>query len=105
MCIAACHVQTAGSDYTLLTVVLRLVRWDMRAPEGVVQEMSSPSVVQWAGGHDYKTNVAFNCMATSGQHTCALSDLKQTSAVDVTICSTLIVCHAMPVLTEPVRAD
>ncbi len=39
----------------------------MRAPEGVVQEMSSPSVVQWAGGHDYKTNVAFNCMATSGQ--------------------------------------
>ena len=38
----------------------------MRAPEGVVQEMSSPSVVQWAGGHDYKTNVAFNCMATSG---------------------------------------
>ena len=44
----------------------RLVRWDMRAPEGVVQEMSSPSVVQWAGGHDYKTNVAFNCMATSG---------------------------------------
>ena len=28
--------------------------------------MSSPSVVQWAGGHDYKTNVAFNCMATSG---------------------------------------
>ena len=40
----------------------------MRAPEGVVQEMSSPSVVQWAGGHDYKTNVAFNCMATSGEH-------------------------------------
>ena len=38
----------------------------MRAPEGVVQEMSSPSVVQWAAGHDYKTNVAFNCMATSG---------------------------------------
>lgn len=42
----------------------------MRAPEGVVQEMSSPSIVQWAGGHDYKTNVAFNCMATSGVPLC-----------------------------------
>ncbi len=38
----------------------------MRAPEGVVQELSSPSVMTWDGGHDYKTNVAFNCMATSG---------------------------------------
>ncbi|KAA6427924.1 hypothetical protein WJX79_002136 [Trebouxia sp. C0005] len=44
----------------------RIARWDMRAPEGVVQELSSPSVMTWDGGHDYKTNVAFNCMATSG---------------------------------------
>lgn len=44
----------------------------MRAAEGVVQEMASPSVVQWAGGHDYKTNVAFNCMATSGWCTTSL---------------------------------
>lgn len=61
------QVLQARSPHRLNTVSLcRLVRWDMRAPEGVVQEMSSPSVVQWAGGHDYKTNVAFNCMATSG---------------------------------------
>lgn len=61
----------------------------MRAPEGVVQEMGSPSVVQWAGGHDYKTNVAFNCMATSGlcmpaapfarplNETCCLGNIKR----------------------------
>ncbi|KAL3144985.1 hypothetical protein ABBQ32_003489 [Trebouxia sp. C0010 RCD-2024] len=59
--------QTDDRDTFLGIGQKRLVRWDMRAPEGVVQEMSSPSVVQWAGGHDYKTNVAFNCMATSGQ--------------------------------------
>ena len=59
-------LQARPSDRLNTVSVCRLVRWDMRAPEGVVQEMSSPSVVQWAGGHDYKTNVAFNCMATSG---------------------------------------
>lgn len=58
----------------------------MRAPEGVVQEMSSPSVVQWAGGHDYKTNVAFNCMATSGQ---CLSDLQSEIAIVLKSTATL----------------
>jgi hypothetical protein len=47
-------------------VFCRIARWDMRAPEGVVQELSSPSVMTWDGGHDYKTKVDFNCMATSG---------------------------------------
>ena len=39
----------------------------MRAPEGIVQEMGSPSVAGWQAGHDYKTNVKFTCMATSGK--------------------------------------
>ena len=43
----------------------RLVRWDQRAREGVVQEMSSP-VVGYAGGKDYARNTNFSCMATSG---------------------------------------
>ncbi len=43
----------------------RLVRWDQRAPEGVVQTMSSP-VVGYAGGKDYSRNTNFSCMATSG---------------------------------------
>lgn len=45
----------------------RLVRWDQRAREGVVQDaMSSPSVVGYAGGKDYARNTNFSCMATSG---------------------------------------
>ena len=39
----------------------------MRAPEGIVQEMGSPSVMGWQAGHDYKSNVKFTCMATSGK--------------------------------------
>ena len=69
----------------------------MRAPEGVVQEMSSPSVVQWAGGHDYKTNVAFNCMATSGQHaTCWTFSLDVDS---VKACVQLVYSGCSPSLT------
>jgi hypothetical protein len=41
----------------------RLVRWDMRAREGVVQD--SP-VVSYQEGKDYASKVNFNCMATSG---------------------------------------
>ena len=69
------HVQQCNvcTCHEIAGCVCRLVRWDMRAPEGVVQEMSSPSIVQWAGGHDYKTNVAFNCMATSGKHSLAVA--------------------------------
>ncbi len=45
----------------------RLVRWDQRAREGVVQDaLSSPSVVGYAGGKDYARNTNFSCMATSG---------------------------------------
>jgi hypothetical protein len=36
-----------------------------RVRDGVVQEMSSPTV-QYAGGKDYARNTNFNCMATSG---------------------------------------
>ena len=43
----------------------RLVRWDQRVREGVVQEMSSP-IVSYAGGKDYARGTNFNCMATSG---------------------------------------
>ena len=45
----------------------RLVRWDMRAPTGIVQDMGSPSVLSYAAGHDYKTKTNFNCIATSGE--------------------------------------
>ena len=44
----------------------RLVRWDQRVREGVVQEMSSPTV-SYAGGKDYARGTNFNCMATSGE--------------------------------------
>jgi hypothetical protein len=42
-----------------------------RVREGVVQEMSSPTV-QYAGGKDYARNTNFNCMATSGALLCTL---------------------------------
>lgn len=62
-----CCCIRCGTDLrTIQRAFCRIARWDMRAPEGVVQELSSPSVMSWDGGHDYKTNVAFNCMATSG---------------------------------------
>ncbi|KAK9809515.1 hypothetical protein WJX73_007383 [Symbiochloris irregularis] len=44
----------------------RLVKWDMRDPSGVVQEMNSPPIVGYAGGKDYARNTNFTCMATSG---------------------------------------
>ena len=43
----------------------RLVRWDQRVREGVVQDMSSP-IVSYAGGKDYARGTNFSCMATSG---------------------------------------
>ena len=45
--------------------MFRLVKWDMRDPSGVVQEMNSP-IVSYAGGKDYARNTNFTCMATSG---------------------------------------
>ena len=41
----------------------RLVRWDMRAREGAVQD--SP-VLTYQEGKDYASKPNFNCMATSG---------------------------------------
>jgi hypothetical protein len=48
----------AGYDGKFLCAV-------QRVRDGVVQEMSSPTV-QYAGGKDYARNTNFNCMATSG---------------------------------------
>ena len=48
------------------TVCCSLARWDMRTPEGVVQDMTSPSVVRWDAGNIYTKSPQFNCMATSG---------------------------------------
>ena len=45
----------------------RLVRWDMRAPSGIVADMGSPSVLNYKAGHDYKTKTDFQCIATSGE--------------------------------------
>jgi len=42
------------------------VRWDQRAAQGVVQDMSSPTV-SYAGGKDYARGTNFSCMATSGK--------------------------------------
>ena len=54
----------------------RLVRWDMRAREGAVQD--SP-VLTYQEGKDYASKPNFNCMATSGGAsspcTCAIQDL------------------------------
>eukprot|EP00884_Botryococcus_braunii_P014703 jgi/Botrbrau1/23233/Bobra.0041s0071.2 len=44
----------------------RLALFDKRDPRGEVQDLLSPSVVKYVGGHDYKTNTRFSCMATSG---------------------------------------
>ena len=44
----------------------RLVKWDMRTPGGVVQQLNSPTVTP-VGGKDYARNTNFNCMATSGE--------------------------------------
>ncbi len=57
-----------GSAVSLMTGVksvreCRLVRWDMRAREGAVQD--SP-VLTYQEGKDYASKPNFNCMATSG---------------------------------------
>lgn len=43
----------------------RLVKWDMRDPRGVVQDLSSP-VVGYESGKDYSRGTNFTCMATTG---------------------------------------
>ena len=43
----------------------RLVRWDMRAREGAVADLSSP-VLTYAAGKDYARGTGFTCMATTG---------------------------------------
>lgn len=48
----------------------RLALFDKRDPRGEVQELLSPSLVKYVGGHDYKTNTRFSCMATSGDASC-----------------------------------
>jgi len=45
----------------------RLCRWDMRDPHGVVQDLTSPSVVSYKTGKDYAGKPRFNSMATSGE--------------------------------------
>ena len=45
----------------------RLCRWDMRAASGVVQTLSSPAVLSYAGGHDFARGTGFTCMATTGE--------------------------------------
>ena len=66
--IQSCRVTGAQLDDrdTFLGVgTNRLVRWDQRAAQGVVQDMSSPTV-SYAGGKDYARGTNFSCMATSG---------------------------------------
>ena len=43
----------------------RLVRWDMRAREGAVADLSSP-VLLYAAGKDFARGTGFTCMATTG---------------------------------------
>lgn len=43
----------------------RLVRWDMRDRNGVVQDISSP-VLNWAEGHQFARGTNFQCFATTG---------------------------------------
>eukprot|EP00271_Cylindrocystis_brebissonii_P004280 TRINITY_DN15916_c0_g3_i1.p1 TRINITY_DN15916_c0_g3~~TRINITY_DN15916_c0_g3_i1.p1 ORF type:complete len:625 (+),score=145.33 TRINITY_DN15916_c0_g3_i1:465-2339(+) len=48
----------------------RLCRWDMRAREGEVQNLtaatSSPSVLSWSDGHQFSRGTNFRCFATTG---------------------------------------
>ena len=48
----------------------RLVKWDMRTKEGIVEGSSARSpaspVVEWAGGKDYARGTRFSCLATAG---------------------------------------
>ena len=56
----------------------RLVKWDMRTREGMVNSSSpsSPSasspVVEWAGGKDYARGTRFSCLATAGDGSCVV---------------------------------
>ena len=50
----------------------RLVKWDMRDPRGVVQDLSSP-VVGYESGKDYSRGTNFTCMATTGVLDCGVS--------------------------------
>ena len=58
----------------------RLVKWDMRTKEGIVNGSSSPSsaasasspVVEWAGGKDYARGTRFSCLATAGDGSCVV---------------------------------
>ncbi len=43
----------------------RLVRWDIRARSGAVQDLASPTL-GYAGGHDFARGTGFRCMATTG---------------------------------------
>ncbi len=72
----------------------------MRAPEGVVQELSSPSVMSWDGGHDYKTNVAFNCMATSGTLSLVALDSAKHAVLSATKPHCTIIEHSCNVAAE-----
>eukprot|EP01024_Parvocaulis_polyphysoides_P026316 TRINITY_DN2400_c2_g1_i1.p1 TRINITY_DN2400_c2_g1~~TRINITY_DN2400_c2_g1_i1.p1 ORF type:complete len:428 (-),score=48.73 TRINITY_DN2400_c2_g1_i1:171-1295(-) len=47
----------------------RLARWDMRDPDGAVQDLTSElsqPIVQYVQGKDYASKMHFSCMATSG---------------------------------------
>lgn len=86
----------------------RLVRWDQRAREGVVQEMSSP-IVQYAGGKDYARNTNFNCMATSGDgHVVVGSDdgkIRLFSSSTLTMAKTSIPGLGAPITAVDVSYD
>ena len=49
----------------------RLARWDVRARQGAVQDLSSPvlgrsGALEYVGGHDFARGTGFTCMATTG---------------------------------------
>jgi hypothetical protein len=86
----------------------RLVRWDQRAPEGIVQDMSSP-IVSYAGGKDYARNTNFNCMATSGDgHVVVGSDdgkIRLFSSATLTMAKTSIPGLGAPITAVDVSHD
>jgi hypothetical protein len=86
----------------------RLVRWDQRVRDGVVQEMSSPTV-QYAGGKDYARNTNFNCMATSGDgHVVVGSDdgkIRLFSSSTLTMAKTSIPGLGAPITAVDVAYD
>ena len=56
-----------------LGTICRLVKWDMRDPRGVVQQLDSP-VVGYESGKDYSRGTNFTCMATTGALPCLLHE-------------------------------